>query len=256
MRVIKVGGRAQGRPELPSVLAAAWRNAPGALCVVHGGGDEISALQTRLGVTPAFVDGRRVTSHDDIALLRMALSGGANKRIVAALVTCGIRAVGLSGEDASLIGARELDGGRLGRVGRPERIEVPLLWTLLDAGFLPVISPVGRDRASRDAAALNVNADDAAAAIAIALGADELLLIADVPGVLDAAGILIPTLDPESIASLVAGGVAVGGMHAKLQAAAHALANGVRRVRIGDLDAVADEARGTLLTSQPSPSFA
>lgn len=259
MRVIKIGGRAQERPDLAGTIADAWRSSAGALCVVHGGGNEVSALQRTLGVTPIFVDGRRATSDADIVLLRMALSGAANKRLVAALGACGIRAVGLSGEDGALIDARPVADERLGRVGEPTRIEVRLLWALLDAGFLPVISPLGRDRASAGGDALNINADDAAAAIAIALGADELLLIADVPGVLDAAGQPLDLLSVDAIDALIERGTATGGMHAKLEAAAHALANGVARVRIGDLAAVADGRRGTRLTTNTpahTPSFA
>ena len=256
MRVVKIGGRAQDHPGLAAEIAAAWHAAPGAMCLVHGGGDEVTALQQRLGVMPAFIDGRRVTSETDIDVLRMALSGSANKRIVAALVANGVRAVGISGEDAALISARPLDAGRLGRVGRPDRIEVPLLWTLLDAGFLPVISPLGRDRSSPDAGAINVNADDAAAAIAVALGADELLLIADVAGVLDETGVALTTLDTHGASAMLRDGTATSGMRAKLQAATFALDNRVRRVRIGDLAALRDSLRGTALTFTPTPSFA
>ena len=256
MRVIKVGGRVQDRPELAAELAAAWCAAPGALCIVHGGGDDVTRLQRRLGSTPTFVDGRRVTTDADLDVLRMALSGTANKRLVSALVAAGVRAVGVSGEDAALIGARPLDAARLGCVGRPERVEVALLWTLLDAGFLPVISPVARDRSSSVAAALNVNADDAAAAIAIALGADELLLLADVPGVLDANGIALPSLDTEGVAALMRDGTATDGMRAKLQAAGTALEAHVTRVRIGDLDLLRDPTRGTLVTTTSARSFA
>ena len=256
MRVVKIGGRAQERPELASEIAAAWRAAPGAMCLVHGGGDEVTALQHRLGVTPSFVDGRRVTNEADIDVLRMALSGAANKRLVSALVAQGVHAVGISGEDAALLGARPIEDGRLGRVGRPDRIEVPLLWTLLDAGFLPVISPLGRDRSSPYGGAINVNADDAAAAIAVALGADELLLIADVPGVLDESGIALASLDADGIAALMTNGVATSGMRAKLQAASFALDNHIRRVRIGDLAVLRDPVRGTTLTFTSAPSFA
>ncbi|HUF26649.1 MAG TPA: acetylglutamate kinase [Gemmatimonadaceae bacterium] len=258
MRVIKVGGRAQERADLAPALATAWSAKRGAMCLVHGGGDAVSALQRQLGVTPTFIDGRRVTGDADIAILRMALSGAANKRLVSALVALGVRAVGISGEDAGLIRADVADE-QLGRVGVPHSIEVPLLWSLLDAGFLPVISPLGVDRASPDARTLNVNADDAAAAIAVALGADELVLVADVPGVRDADGLPFASLDLAGASALMASGIAAGGMHAKLQAASFALTHGVARVRIGDLSAVEDSTRGTLLTTTLPvhvPSFA
>ena len=106
MRVVKVGGRAQQAAALVPTLATAWRATPGALVVVHGGGDEVTALQRAMGRDPQFVGGRRVTTDDDIAILRMALSGVINKRLVASLVAEGVPAVGLSGEDAALLSRR------------------------------------------------------------------------------------------------------------------------------------------------------
>jgi acetylglutamate kinase len=252
MRVIKIGGRAQSDARLPEVIARAWQQAPGALCVVHGGGDEISALQRALGLEPVFVGGRRITSERDIDVVRMALSGSANKRLVARLLSAGVPALGISGEDAALIGARLADAGALGRVGVPELIDARLIQHLLRGGYLPVISPVARESASADGAALNVNGDDAAAAIAAALGAEELLLVADVPGVM-IAGATVPVLDIDAAAAATARGDASGGMAAKLQAATAALTQGVERVRIGDLDAISDPGRGTVIA--PSRSY-
>ena len=90
IRVVKIGGRAQRSPDLIPALASAWRQTPGAIVVVHGGGDEVTALQRTMGRDPQFIDGRRVTTDDDIAILRMALSGLVNKRLVAALVADGV----------------------------------------------------------------------------------------------------------------------------------------------------------------------
>jgi len=246
MRVLKIGGRAQDDARLAPAVAAAWAAAPGGVVVVHGGGDEVSALQRALGMEPSFVGGRRVTGARDIDVLRMALSGAANKRLVARLVSCGARALGLSGEDAGLIAARPLDDGALGRVGTPERVDAALLRHLLAGGLLPVVSPLSRDAGQRDGATLNVNGDDAAAAIAAALGAEELLLVADVPGVL-MAGAPVSTLDADDALAAIADGTAAGGMAAKLEAGLAARRAGVERVRIGDLDAILDPARGTLL---------
>ena len=103
-RVIKVGGRPQTDPALASAVALDWNRANGGLVLVHGGGDEVSMLQAALGGSTTFVNGRRVTTEKDIDLVRMALSGSANKRLVATLVECGIDAVGFSGEDAALFG--------------------------------------------------------------------------------------------------------------------------------------------------------
>ncbi|HKG92214.1 MAG TPA: acetylglutamate kinase [Gemmatimonadaceae bacterium] len=251
--VVKVGGRAQSDPALPAAIAALWRERPGALCVVHGGGDEVSALQSRLGGVPEFVGGRRVTSEQDIETLRMALSGSANKRLVAALIALGVPAVGLSGEDGALLSARTARGGALGRVGDVTAVDARLLRHLMDGHYLPVLSPLSRDAApsAGAAGALNVNADDAAAAVAAALGAVELLLISDVPGVLVGDG-PASELDAGAARALVRNGTARGGMAAKLEAALAALERGVVRVRVGDVAAIGDRARGTAVVAAAS----
>ena len=245
VRVVKIGGRAQSNPALAAELAHAWRAHPGALCVVHGGGDEISAMQQRFGGTPEFSGGRRVTTSDDLEVVRMVLSGSVNKRLVAALLNEGVNAVGISGEDGGLLQATTLNGGALGRTGTPNHVEPALLTTLLDGGFLPVISPIARER-DGDGGALNVNGDDAAAALAAALGATELLLLADVACVL-VDGVPLPALDADGAAALIRDGTAGGGMAAKLEAACSALARGVLRVRIGDLRALNRADAGTTL---------
>ena len=245
-RVIKIGGRPQSDPRLPSAVASGWDRGNGGLVLVHGGGDEVSTLQAALGGSTTFVDGRRVTSAHDIDLVRMALSGSANKRLVSALVESGIDAVGLSGEDAALIAASPVDIERLGHVGIPKTVNVAFLRHLLSGGYLPVISPVSRDDSGTLGAALNVNGDDVAAAIAIAMQAAELLLVADVAGVMRD-GVVLPTLTPDEARALIADGTAKGGMHAKLQAGLRAIEGGVACVRISDIGAIADHRRGTIL---------
>jgi acetylglutamate kinase len=256
MRVVKIGGRAQSDPRLPAVLArAASRGANGqreSLCIVHGGGDEVSALQRKLGLEPAFSGGRRVTSPADLDVVRMVLSGTINKRLVALLLSQGVRAVGISGEDGMLFTARATDPATLGRVGGAVRVDTALVLHLIAGGFVPVISPLARDAEDHAGGGLNVNGDDAAAALAVALGADELVLVADVPGVLED-GALIPSLDAARAAALVASGVAAGGMAAKLEAATTALRGGVVRVRIAGLDAVADAGAGTHIVPHDLP---
>lgn len=252
IRVVKIGGRAQQAASLIPTLAAAWRATPGALVVVHGGGDEVTALQRTLGRDPQFVDGRRVTTDEDIAILRMTLSGLVNKRLVAALVAEGIPAVGISGEDAALLSAAPIDAATMGRAGEPAQANVRLVKHLLQGGFLPVISPLARDARSASGDALNVNGDDAAAAIAGALGAAELLLIADVPGVLEA-GAVVAMLDAPRMRALIAAGTVTSGMIAKLEASQRALAAGVPSVRIGDLEAVVDVGRGTRIVAAAAP---
>ena len=245
-RVVKIGGRPQSDPGLADAIAAGWRDELDGLVLVHGGGDEVTTLQSALGEPSSFVDGRRVTSARDIDLVRMVLSGSANKRLVALLVGNGIEAVGLSGEDAALIGASPVDADRLGYVGTPSTVNVAFLRHLLSGGYLPVVSPVSRDATSDRNGALNVNGDDAAAAIAVAMGAAELLLVADVPGVL-CDGKVIPKLTPDDARELIARGTAIGGMRAKLEAGLCAIEGGVGCVRISDLAAIADRGRGTIL---------
>lgn len=246
---MKIGGRAQGDPQVIVQLAAASGRGE-SLVIVHGGGDEVSTLQRRLGLEPQFRGGRRVTSVEDLEIVRMVLSGATNKRLVAQLLSAGVRAVGLSGEDAALLTARITDP-EFGRVGGAMTAHTELLTHLWSGGFIPVVSPLGRDADDPQGGGLNVNGDDAAAAIAAALGADELLLVADVAGVLDNAGAVIAELDGAAAQSLVASGVAKGGMAAKLEAGALALSRGVRRVRIGDLRAITDAAAGTRLRLSP-----
>jgi acetylglutamate kinase len=247
-RVIKVGGRPQSDPSFSTAVAAEWEQdrTNGGLVLVHGGGGEVSVLQKAFGASSTFVNGRRVTTERDVDLVRMALSGSANKRLVSSLIDRGVAAVGLSGEDASLIGASPVDAERLGFVGVPKRVNVAFLRHLLSGGYLPVISPVSRNDEQTLGAALNVNGDDAAAAIAIALGAAELLLVADVEGVL-CDGSVVPTLTPDCARALITDGVAAGGMQAKLEAGLAAIEGGVAAVRITDVAGIADSSRGTLL---------
>ena len=246
-RVIKVGGRPQLDSALPAALAAANRAASGSLVVVHGGGDEISTLQKMYGAVAQFTEGRRVTTALDLEIVRMALSGSANKRLVSALVGQGVAALGLSGEDAGLLSAAPLDPAKYGYVGVPRGVNVELLNHLLAAGYLPVLSPVSRSTEPGAAATLNVNGDDAAAAIAVAMNAEELLLVSDVAGVL-VDGSAITSLGPDEAQRLIDDGTAQGGMGAKVRAALAALEGGVERVRISDIAAIEQLDRGTVLT--------
>ena len=247
VRVIKVCGRPQRDPALPAALARAHHAVPGSLVVVHGGGDEVSTLQTLHGSVARFSGGRRITSAPDLEILRMALSGSANKRLVAALNDAGVAAVGLSGEDAGLLRATPTNPARFGFVGTPSVVNDTLIRLLLDGGYLPVLSPVSRSDDPRVGSVLNVNGDDAASAFAIALAADELLLVSDVEGV-RVSGVAVARLEVDEAQQLVDDGTAAGGMAAKLQAAIAALEGGVARVRISDIAAIGQPDRGTVLT--------
>jgi acetylglutamate kinase len=247
---VKLGGRTQTDPRLAPVLVALWRSAAQHLVIVHGGGDQISVLQRLRGEEPVFVGGRRVTTPLALELVRMALSGLSNKQLVSALNAAGARAVGISGEDDALLRATPIDPERFGLAGTPAQVRVDLITTLLVGGYLPVISPVAAHADLETGGALNVNGDDAAAAIAVALDAEELFLMADVAGVLDQNRELIPELSLDAAQGLVQSGVAGGGMAAKLDACAQALVGGVGRVRIGDIDALGRSDAGTAIVQE------
>ncbi len=252
IRVIKIGGRAQSHPALADAIAGAWRSDP-ALVVVHGGGDEVTQLQRALGHEPRFVNGRRATSPEELEAVRMVLSGSVNKRLVGQFLAAGVPAAGISGEDAGLLTCRPFGDGSLGAVGEPEHTDTTVIRALVDSKLMPVVSPLGR---FANGAGCNVNGDDAAAAIAAGAGADELLLVADVQGVLDDTGKTVQQLDGSEAALLISNGVATGGMIAKLEAAVRALGMGVARVRIGDLDAIRNPDAGTTIAAFPSAAVA
>lgn len=249
-RVIKIGGNELDTPGFLEALARdlAMPRHPGRPpVIVHGGGKEIAALQTRLGIEPVKVDGLRVTDAASLDVAEMVLSGRANKQIVRALLAGGLDAVGLSGVDGRLLTARKKQHptADLGLVGEITAVRLPLLQHLLQMGIIPVISPISL---GDDGQTYNVNADEAAAAIAAALAADTLDFVSNVPGVL-AGGRLLPHLTPETTEALIADGTIAGGMIPKVRAALDALARGVARVRIVDLGGLR-ESGGTVFSGQ------
>jgi acetylglutamate kinase len=249
--VIKIGGRAQTSTQLGGRIAMSWKDRPGSFCIVHGGGDEISAFQRRVGLNPSFVNGRRATTSEDMTVVRMVLSGLVNKRLVSQLVAAGAPAVGISGEDAGMLTATRIDPA-LGYAGIPAAVNIELIQILLGARYLPVISPLASEEGGKGGEALNVNGDDAAAAIAIAMNASELLFVADVEGVLDESGQPITCLEKTESTEFVRNGVINSGMRAKLEAGFAALTAGVERVRISTMDGLGNPAAGTLLSLEQS----
>jgi acetylglutamate kinase len=238
--VIKLGGNEVDDREWLARLADAVAARAGQAVLVHGGGKEVTALQRALGAEPEWRDGLRVTSDEGMRAVAMVLSGLVNKRIASALLTAGVDAVGISGEDGALLEADVARGGAMGRIGEVRRVRSALLHGLLAQGLVPVVSPVSR---GPDGRALNVNADDAAAAVAAAMGAGELLFVSNVPGVL-AGGAVVGAIGADEVEALIADGTAAGGMAPKLRAAARA-AGGVGRVRIGGVEMLGDETAGT-----------
>ena len=240
-RVVKVGGnRAEDLGWIHEV-AQALAASPAPTVLVHGGGKEVSDLQRALGIEPEWSDGLRVTTPRVLEVVRMVLSGAVNKRWVAALLDAGVDALGVSGEDGGLLTGELSRGGAIGRTGEVTRVRTSLLRGWLATRLTPVISPLTR---GPDGGGLNVNADDAAASIAAALGASELLFVSDVPGV-KASGAWTDALDDAAVEALLESGEAAGGMRPKLRAAMRARAEGVGRVRIGDVGMLTDDRAGT-----------
>ncbi len=196
--------------------------------VVHGGGRQMTQYLTERGIESQFVNGLRVTTPAILDAVVKVVAGSVNRQLTASLNSAGARAVGISGIDASLAEAETMDPA-LGSVGRITRVNPELLQHLISGGFLPVVACVAGDRQGRF---YNVNADQMAVACAAAFGADQLIFLTDVAGVLDRDKNLVPHLTPAAGESLIATGVATGGMLAKLNAAHAALRQGVAQVRI------------------------
>jgi len=237
--VVKIGGRAldeaDSRPGLWDALAGLARGAPGGLALVHGGGSAVDAHLARLGLASERRAGLRVTPDTHAEEVVAVLRGSVNTRLVGLLARRGVRAVGLGLGDGGACRCvkHEPEGVDLGRVGRVETADPAAgdgrLWRhLLGAGFTPVISSIGLDAGGQP---LNVNADDAACAAAQALDAAALVLLTDVPGILDGQKRLVEEIDAPGIERLIAEGVIAGGMIPKARAAAAAAeASGVPAV--------------------------
>jgi acetylglutamate kinase len=242
-RVIKIGGAALADAAWLASFADAVAAAGSPLVIIHGGGPEITALSDRLAVETRWHEGRRVTPPEAMDVATMVLNGLVNTRVTAALLAAGVDAVGLSGVDGGLLAADLLEGGMLGRVGAVRSVRTGMLRSLLHAGHTVVISPVSL---GDDGGPVNVNADDAASAIAAALGAAELVFLTDVPGVRGTSG-LCARLDAGEAVELVRSGVAFGGMEVKLNASVRALSAGVPSIRIGDARVLYDGSAGTVV---------
>jgi acetylglutamate kinase len=243
--VVKVGGNEVDDAEWTARFAAAVAANAAGIVIVHGGGKEVTDLQRTLGAEPEWHEGWRVTTPEALRAVSMVLSGVVNKRLVAALITAGVDAAGVSGEDGGTLRAVPARGGQMGRTGEIVSVDPRLLLTLVDNGFTPVVSPVSR---GADGGALNVNADDAGAAVAAALGADRFLLVSNVPGVLRD-NTPLRTLDAAELDELISTGVASGGMVPKLRAGMRTAGDGVKDVRIGDLSMLSDAEAGTRLVA-------
>jgi acetylglutamate kinase len=223
--VVKIGGRLCEDASIRAQFAAACAQFVGPLVIVHGGGAQVTRLQEAMGISAVFNHGRRVTQASDMALVEMALSGGVNKALVRALHAAGKKAVGVSGCDGAMVVCRLVP--ELGAVGEPQAVNAELLSCLVDS-YVPVISPVSLGPLQE---AVNVNADEFACAIAMALKAERLLLLSDVSGV-KVEGEDQKALADSDVEALIAAGIVTGGMVPKLRSAVRAINAGVQEVCI------------------------
>lgn len=259
--VVKYGGNAIADPELQRAVIddiAFLHGAGVRVILVHGGGSEINAMLGRVGIEPRFVDGLRYTDAETMDVVQSVLCGKVNKNLVAQLNRLGGQAIGLCGMDGQLFQAEQLDE-KYGLVGKitgvnPEPVENALL-----SGYIPVVSTVAQ---GVDAdTAYNINADTAASKLAAAMGAEKLILLTDVRGLLRNPRdeeTLIHVVHTYDVPGLVAQGIISGGMIPKMECCVDAIAGGVERVHILDgriphsilIELLSDEGIGTMLKKE------
>ena len=244
--VVKYGGHAMGDEKLGAEFArdiVLLKQSGLNPIVVHGGGPQIGAMLTRLGIKSEFSGGLRITDKATVEIVEMVLAGSINKQIVAQLNQAGGLAIGLSGKDGNLIVARKVEHKihdpesniekilDLGFVGEPESVNPEILKTIIASDIIPVIAPVG---ISKDGHTYNINADTAAGAIAAAMGATRLLLLTDVRGVLNKEGALVERLTVDEATAMMKDGTISGGMIPKVETCLEAVEGGVGAVVILD----------------------
>src|SRR5579875_3156472 len=244
--VVKYGGHAMGEEALARQFGediALLKQVGINPVVVHGGGPQINAMLKRLAIQSTFIDGLRVTDAAMVEVVEMVLAGTVNKQVAGLINQAGALAVGICGKDGGLIRARKLHRTQrdpdsnieraldLGFVGEPERVDVRVIHALTGAGLIPVIAPVGM---GADGQTYNINADTVAGAVAGALNATRLLMLTDVPGVLDRDGKLVPELTVAEVKAGVADGMITGGMIPKVETCVDAVGRGVKAAVILD----------------------
>jgi acetylglutamate kinase len=255
--VVKVGGAAMEAAPLARSFAddvSLLRSAGIHVVVVHGGGPQLTEVSAKLGLETRFVAGLRVTDAETLDAATMVLAGSLNTRVVATLVADGVPAVGLSGVDGGLLIARRRTDPDLGFVGEIVRVNPHAVVTLLEGGLVPVVASLAIDDGGQF---YNVNADEAAAELAVGLGAEKLVVLSDVPGVIGADGDLLSELSVSGAEELLAADDAVdGGMVPKLGGVARAIRAGVGRAHLIDgrlrhavvLELFTQEGIGTMVT--------
>jgi acetylglutamate kinase len=247
MQVLKIGGNELSDSDFLKKLAQTVVSLDEPVVIVHGGGRAIADMQARLGLQTVKVDGLRVTDAESLAVTQMVLSGQTNKTIVVALLSAGVQAVGISGVDGGLmrcVKKQHLEAD-LGFVGHIVQVHPHIIQTLTVQGIVPVISPISL---GLEGQVYNVNADEAAGAIATALQAKVLSFISNVPGVLDQDDQPIPQLTSAQTERLIQRGIIRDGMVPKVKAALSVVDQGVANVRIVNLNGLV-EGQGTLFSA-------
>ncbi|MDO4847283.1 MAG: acetylglutamate kinase [Clostridiaceae bacterium] len=258
--VVKYGGNAmineQLKQQVMEDIVLLWLIGV-KIVLVHGGGPEISELMKKLGKEAKFVDGLRVTDKETVDIVQMVLAGKVNKTLVNMLEMKGGRAVGLSGMDGRLIEA-EIKDEKLGYVGEITKIHIKPVTDLLEKDYIPVISTLGCDKQGNT---YNINGDTAAANIAGALGAEKLIMMTDIDGILrdkDDPSTLIPEITINEANKLYEDGIVTGGMIPKVECCIDAIHKGVKNVVILDgrvphsilMELLTDEGAGTMVTGE------
>lgn len=221
--------------------------------LVHGGGPEISKALTKMHKESKFVNGLRYTDEETIEIVQQVLAGKVNKNLVKRIHTHGNKAVGLSGIDNMLLKAKKIEGTDLGYVGQVEEVHAEILNDVLDKGYIPVVASVGMDEEGHS---YNINADTAAAAIASALGAENFVVVSDIPGLLrdkEDENSLISSVTIDDVLNLTKEGIIAGGMIPKVKCITDALKKGVKKAVIIDgriphaiiIEIFSDEGSGT-----------
>ena len=234
--VIKYGGHAMKDEELKKGFAkdiSVIKSLGASPVIVHGGGPEITSMLDKLGIKSEFYKGLRITEKDAVKVVEMVLHGSVNRELVSLINNEGENAVGLSGRDGSIVKVDKkiVDGVDLGFVGDICSVNTWLLWTLLDEGYTPVISPIGEG----EDGGYNVNADEFAYSIAAAMGAEKLLLITDVDGIFldpNDPSTRVPLLNESDANEMIDSGKISGGMIPKVTSSISALKDGVGEVHI------------------------
>ncbi len=243
--VLKLGGNEIDDTHFLEQLAQYLKKSHVPTIIVHGGGKEISNLQQKFGIVPQYVSGLRVSDPDSLKIAEMVLCGMVNSRLVRTLQLAGLEAQGMSGQDRGLIKAKKLahPDGDLGFVGEPIAVRGDVLQGMLAQGVIPVISPIclGED------GAYNVNADHVAGAVARAVGAEKVIFVTNVAGVM-ANDSILEWLTPPEADNFIANGTITGGMIPKVQTAQNLVAAGVPQITITNLHGAFTN-RGTTISA-------